>query len=82
MKARETSSACGNCIAAAATEHHGFSAGCKGCCARAAARSPHFRRVRDQGYQDRHYRALLQQFDLTHDDVKAAANADRLESGK
>lgn len=75
-------SSCDNCTTSAQQEHHGFSAGCRGCCARAAARSPHFRRVRDQGHQDRHYRALLQQFDLTHDQVKAAAAADKLESGK
>jgi carboxylesterase type B len=69
-------SACADCTAAAAQPWHGFTAKCPGCCARAAARSPHFRRVRDNGTQDRQYRALLEQMGLSHDQVKAAAAAD------
>jgi hypothetical protein len=69
---------CTDCLAAAVKLHHGFAAECHGCCARAAARSPHFRRVRDAGVQDREYRALLAQFDLTHEQVRTAAAADAL----
>lgn len=68
--------ACPDCTAAAAAPWHGFTNGCRGCCARAAARSPHFARVKAAGQQDRPYRALLEQFGLTHSDVKAAAAAD------
>jgi hypothetical protein len=67
---------CEDCTLAAAQPHHGFRANCRGCCARAAARSPHFARVKAAGQQDRPYRALLEQFGLTHSDVKAAAAAD------
>jgi hypothetical protein len=67
---------CQDCTRAAAEPWHGFKAQCQGCCARAAARSPHFRRVRDAGMQDRAYRALLEKFGLSHDEVKAAAAAD------
>ena len=73
---------CPNCAAAANTLHHGFTAACKDCCARAAARSPHSRRVRDAGMLDGPYRMLLAQFDLTHEQVKAAAQADHLTSGR
>jgi carboxylesterase type B len=69
-------SPCEDCATAARELHHGFRNGCPGCCARAAARSPHFRRVRDNGTQDRQYRALLEQMGLSHDQVKAAAAAD------
>ena len=54
-----------------------FTAGCMGCCARAASRSPQFRAVRKAGVQDHAYRLLLQQFGLTHDQVKTAANNDK-----
>lgn len=70
---------CPDCAAAAQAEHWGFRAGCRGCCARAAARSPHYFRVQQAGYQDRQYRALLTQFELTHAEVRAAAAADKLE---
>lgn len=69
---------CLDCNTAAKRPHHGFQSGCMGCCARAAARSPHFRRVRDAGKLDRQYVGLLAQFGLTHDQVKAAAQADAL----
>lgn len=67
---------CPDCKAAADRVHHGFQAKCLGCRARGAARSPHYRRVRESGVQDRPYRALLQQFELTHEQVRAAAVAD------
>jgi len=64
---------CHDCAIAATQTHHGFSAGCIGCCARAAARSPQYARVRDAGKLDRDYRALLEQFKLTHEQVKQAS---------
>jgi hypothetical protein len=69
---------CADCTAAAKRPHYGFAEGCSGCCARAAARGPHFYRVRKAGALDRQYRALLQQFGLTHESVKAAAASDAL----
>lgn len=73
---------CHHCTESATMLCHGFTAGCRGCCARAAARSPHYRRVRDAGMLDGPYRMLLAQFDLTHEQVKAAAQADHLTSGR
>lgn len=71
---------CSDCTTAARVSHWGFAAGCRGCCARAASRTPHWRRVRDNGMQqDRQYRLLLEQFGLTHDEVRAAAASDRVE---
>jgi hypothetical protein len=68
---------CDACEKAAKRMSHEFRANCAGCCARALARGPHFRRVRDAGVLDHPYRLALQQFNLTHDEVKAAAAADR-----
>jgi hypothetical protein len=71
---------CLDCATSAKAEHWGFTAGCSSCCARAASRTPHFRRVRDAGMQlDSQYRRLLAQFRLDHEQVRAAAAADRLE---
>lgn len=67
---------CPDCKDAAERPHHGFHAGCSGCRARSAARTPHYRRARESGVQDRPYRLLLHQFDLTHEQVRAAAAAD------
>jgi hypothetical protein len=69
---------CDDCRKAAERRHHGFQSGCKGCCARAASRSPHYRRCRDSGVQDREYRGLLTQFSLTHDQVRDAAQSDAM----
>lgn len=69
---------CPDCELASAQPHHGFAMGCAGCCARAAARSPHFDRVRRAGQQDRQYRAMLEQFGLSHEQVKEAARLDAL----
>lgn len=69
---------CQNCATAAQVMHHGFTAGCAGCCARAAARSPHYRRCQDAGVQDHEYRRLLEQFNLTHEQVRQAAASDAL----
>lgn len=73
---------CSDCTKAAAGVWHGFSANCLGCCARATARGPNFARVRTTGMQDQLYRRQLQQFGLTHDQVKAAANNDFTMNGK
>lgn len=56
--------------------HWYFTAHCRGCCARAAARSHHFFDSRRAGAQTKGYRQLLEQFGLTHDEVKAAYLAD------
>jgi len=72
---------CTDCDKAAKRRWHGFTNGCQGCNARAAARTPHFRRVRDAGMLDRQYRTMLQQFGLTHEEVRAAHQADFAERG-
>lgn len=72
------SSDCPACTTAAEQLSHEFRADCRGCAARAAARSPHFHRVAAAGVLDRAYRNLLEQFGLQHDDVKAAAAVDQL----
>jgi hypothetical protein len=68
---------CEDCAMAAKRLWHGFMADCKGCAARAAARSPHFRRVHDAGMQDRAYRSMLQLYGVTHEQVRAAAAVDQ-----
>lgn len=74
-----TTTICPACLTAAEVVHNNFREHCTGCCARAASRSPHYRRVRDAGgLQDRAYKLLLLQFGLTHDQVRAAADADAL----
>ena len=67
---------CDNCTSAAQRLWHGFTGGCKGCCARAAARSPQAFEARKAGKQTQPYRSLRAQFSQTHDDVKAAPAAD------
>lgn len=68
---------CHDCHLAAKKRHHGFSANCTGCAARSLVRSPHWRRVQQAGVQDRYYRAALAQMGVTHDQVRAAAAADK-----
>lgn len=70
--------ACPNCSTATERPHWEFNAGCRGCCARAASRSPQFHDSRKAGQQTRGYRALLEQFGLTHDEVRAAHQADAM----
>lgn len=67
---------CEHCEIASKRLWSQFTVGCKGCLARSCARSPHYRRVRDAGVLDRQYRMLLEQFKVTHDEVKAAAQRD------
>lgn len=68
---------CTACEKAAAKVSHLFIGGCQGCAARSVARGQDFRRVRKLGVQDHRYRLALQQFKVTHDEVKAAAAADK-----
>lgn len=71
---------CPDCTTAAQVSHWGFSAGCRGCKARAAARLPQWRRVCQDGmFQDRQYRRLLEQLQVTHEEVCAAAATDKVE---
>jgi hypothetical protein len=67
---------CQDCEKAASVEWWQFSANCMGCRARAAARSPQFFDAKKTGSQPRPYRALLQQFALTHEQVRTAAKED------
>jgi hypothetical protein len=73
--------ACRACEKAAKRPSHEFSADCRGCCARAAARMPQYREAQKAGVQTHAYRRLLGQFGLTHDAVRAAAQADRAQEG-
>ena len=75
------SASCKACATAALKTHHGFVAGCAGCLARSAARSPHFRRVKLAGRLDSEYRRMLDQLKVTHEQVRSAAAADAY-SGK
>lgn len=68
---------CADCTASAQGPRWVFRAGCRGCKARAVARSPDFFRCRVAGRQDKDYRALLARVGLTHDEVLAARQADR-----
>jgi hypothetical protein len=74
---RQDTLQCPACAEAAQRESHLFQMGCRNCCARAAARSPQFAAARKAGVLDHQYRRLLQQFGLTHDQVKAAAALDK-----
>lgn len=74
MSEQET---CPDCAAAAKRRWHGFSANCKGCAARAVARGHNYRRCLKAGRQDRQYRDELALVGVTHDQVRAAAAADR-----
>lgn len=67
---------CRDCDLAAKQPHHGFTADCLGCKARAAARSPQYREAKIAGKLTPKYKALLTQFELTHEQVKDAADRD------
>lgn len=69
---------CIDCTKSAQRLWHGFHVGCRGCQARAIARGPHFSEARRTGRQTASYQALLQNFKLTHAEVKAAHSADAL----
>jgi hypothetical protein len=67
-----------DCETSAKELHHGFFSGCKGCQARAAARSPWYFYSKQAGRQTEQYRGLLATLGLTHEQVKAAEAADYL----
>lgn len=69
---------CIDCTKSAQRLWHGFHVGCKGCQARAIGRGPLFHESRSSGRISSAYRALLVQFGLTHEQVKAAHKADAL----
>ena len=67
---------CCACTAAAKGLSHHFS-DCNGCRARAVARSPRFSEAMKGGWKSPEYRRMLDQVGVTHEEVKAAAFADR-----
>lgn len=67
---------CRDCTKAAERRWHGFTADCPGCAARAVARGPNYRASRDNGQPTWQYRAELQQMQVTHQQVRAAAAID------
>jgi hypothetical protein len=75
-----TRSSCEFCVASAAGRCHGFRFDCRGCAARTAARSQPFAESRKAGKQTQEYRHLIDSFGVTHDEVIAAARADRLKT--
>lgn len=67
---------CPACIKSEQFRTHDFNDVCKSCDARKFSRRPEFKRVRDTGMQDRDYREKLNSLGITHEEVKAAYNAD------
>lgn len=72
---------CDFCRRAAEGPEHGFHARCRGCNARAAARSPFFFESRQVRAWTADYRALIDGLGVTHEEVLAAAKADKLKEG-
>lgn len=69
---------CPDCAASARAPWHGFRAACSGCAARAVSRGPNYRRCLTAGMQDRLYRDELELLGVTHQAVREAAAADKL----
>lgn len=69
---------CTECAAARLYVHHGFRADCRGCTARTAARSTEHDAVRRAGRLDTRYLAMLARVGVTHEEAKAARQADAL----
>ncbi len=67
---------CQDCAAAEVKVWSAFIAGCKGCQARAIARSPQCYAAAKAGRQTAAYRELLQRFEVTHAQVLEAAQRD------
>lgn len=67
---------CQACAASRVGRSAMFHAGCTGCTARSAARSPQAFEARTKGRQTTAYRELLARLELTHEHVKAAREAD------
>lgn len=66
---------CPDCAKAQQKRWHGFS-DCAGCRARAISRDPRFAAARKEGRQTPEYRRMLEQAQVTHDEVKAQAASD------
>lgn len=69
---------CDFCALAAREMCHAFDAKCRGCNARAAARSPLFFESRRARAWSDEYRDLIERLGVTHDEVLAAAKTDKL----
>jgi 3-methyladenine DNA glycosylase Mpg len=69
---------CTDCTAAAEKMWHGFQASCRGCAARAVARSPEFALCRKHGVLTKGYGSLCEALGITHEAVKAAAAVDKI----
>ena len=69
---------CADCQTAQARPWHGFTSTCQSCKARMLSRSPEFVESRRQNKQVNGYRAALRQCGVTHADVLAAAQTDRV----
>ena len=83
MPIRMNITPCPDCIAAALSQHYGYTAECNGCKARAIARSPFFHAAKTSGMPaDKNaYRLAIQHGGVTHAEVMAAASADRVKNG-
>lgn len=73
---------CSDCVQATLTSWHGFTARCLGCAARAVARGVNYSAARKQGAQTRLYRAELELYGVTHEQVREAAKVDQLEEAR
>jgi DNA-directed RNA polymerase subunit RPC12/RpoP len=67
---------CIHCREASERQSHTGDSACPVCTARAIARGKDFARVRAAGVLDNEYTALVAAAGLTHEQVKAAAEAD------
>jgi len=68
---------CPHCVAAANGPHYVYQRHCPACCARDIAAGPHFHRSRLEGKQVKEYRAQLQHYGVTHEQVVQAAKVER-----
>ncbi|MDO9313381.1 MAG: hypothetical protein Q7T97_02410 [Burkholderiaceae bacterium] len=69
---------CPDCTTAAERDWYGYTSQCKACDARALSRGPDFDRVRRAGKLDARYQRALDQIGLTHKEVRAAFDGDRV----
>lgn len=73
---------CPACQAAHARTSHLFHNGCKGCAARAIARGRKFRKSQQEGYLTNWYRRELEQFGVTHAEVREEHARDAINRAK
>lgn len=69
---------CHDCLGAASGQWHGFLDSCDNCTARAVSRSQLFFDVRSLGILTAEYLDMLRTLRVTHEQVKAAKEADRI----